>query len=103
MAMILLSRLRLGLRSALVSLRPEDDEHLVPLHTWPSFNFTDIHEITLQPLENPRTQFTVRHLTATKPDGSFYLVAILQPLARVLHAIVVIVIVRSRSKLNFLD
>src|SRR6185436_19631024 len=86
-----------------MSLRPEDDEHLVPLHAWPRFNFTNIREVLLQFLEYPRTQLTVTHLAAAKPDRGFHFVAILQSLSRMLHAIVVVVIVCSRAKLNFLD
>ena len=61
----------------LMSLRPEDDEHLVPFHAWPCFNFTDIREVPLQSLEDPRTQLTVSHLAAAKPDRGFDFVAIL--------------------------
>ena len=40
--------------AALMSLRPEDDEHLVPFHPRPCFNFTDVREILLQFLQDPR-------------------------------------------------
>src|SRR5215213_6205030 len=86
-----------------MSLWPKDDEHLVPFHPWPCFNLTDVHEVVLQFLQYSRTQFTVRHLAAAKPDGGLDFVALLEPRARMLHAILVVVIVRSRSKLNFLD
>src|SRR6185295_11679417 len=79
------------------------DEHLVPFHSWPGFNFTDVRKILLQLLEYARAQFTVRHLAAAKPDCGFHFVAILQPCSRMLHAVVVIVIVGTRSELNFLD
>src|SRR5215211_747829 len=86
-----------------MSLWSKDDEHLVPFHPWPCFNFTYVHEVLLQLLQYSRTQFTVRHLAAAKPDRGFDFVALLEPLARMLHAILVVVIVRSRSELNFLD
>src|ERR1051325_8725478 len=86
-----------------MSLRTEDDEHLVPFHPWSCFNFTDVREIVFQSFQNPRSELTMRHLAAAKPDRGAHFVAILQPLARMLHAIFVIVIVGSRSKLNFLD
>src|SRR5215204_1213519 len=86
-----------------MSLRPKDDEHLVPFHPRPCFNFTDVHEVALQSLQYSRTQFTVRHLATAKPDGRFDFVAILEPPARVLHAILVVVIVSSRPELHFLD
>src|SRR5215217_4602476 len=43
------------------------------------------------------------HLASAKPDRGFHLVAFLQPLARMLHAVVVIVVVSTRPKLYFLD
>src|ERR1044071_3100629 len=52
--------------SALVSLRSKDDEHLVPFHPWSCFDLAYIHEILLEFLQNPRTQFTVRHLASAK-------------------------------------
>src|SRR5215813_3451897 len=90
-------------RSGLMSLRGEDDEHLVPFHPRPRLDLTDVHKILLEFFQNARTEFAVRHLTATKPDRGSYFVAILQPLARMFHAVVVIMIVGSRSKLHFLD
>src|SRR3954447_14883402 len=86
-----------------MSLWPKNDEHLVSFHSWPRFNFTDIHEVLLQSLQYSRTQLTVRHLAPAKPDRRFDFVAFLEPLARMLHAILVVVIVRSRSKLHFFD
>src|SRR6185369_11608612 len=86
-----------------MSLWPKDDEHLVPFHPWPCFNFPYVHEVLLQFLQYSRTQFTVRHLATAKPDRRFDFVAILEPLARMLHAILVVVIVRSRPELHFLD
>src|SRR5215213_1615386 len=96
---------RLCLRAAasLMSLRSKDDEHLVPFHPWPCFNFTNVHEILLEFLQYPRTQFTVRHLATAKPDRGFHFVALLEPRARMLHAILVVVIVCSRPELHFLD
>ena len=90
-------------RSALMSLRPKDDEHLVPFHPRPRFDFANVRQILLQFLQNARAQFAVRHFATAKPDRGFHLVAFLQPLARVLHAIVVVVIVCAGAKLNFLD
>src|ERR1051326_4825611 len=86
-----------------MSLWPKDDEHLVPFHPRPRFNFTNVGEVVLESLQYARTEFTVRHLATAKPDRRFDFVAILEPLARMLHAILVVVIVRSRSKLHFLD
>src|SRR5690349_13035261 len=86
-----------------MSLWSKDDEHLVPFHPWPCFNLTYVHEVLFQFLQYSRTQFTVRHFAAAKPDRGFDLIAFLEPLARMLHAILVVVIVRSRPKLHFLD
>src|SRR5690349_23616548 len=86
-----------------MSLWSKDDEHLVPFHPWPRFHFTDVYEVLLQSLQYSRTELTVRHLATAKPDRRFDFVAILEPLTRMLHAILVVVIVRSRSKLHFLD
>src|SRR5678816_1341125 len=86
-----------------MSLWPKDDEHLVPFHPWPCFNFTYIREVLLQFLQYSRTKFTVRHFAAAKPDGGFDFVALLEPLARMLHAILIVMIVRSRPELHFLD
>src|ERR1044071_1333822 len=86
-----------------MSLRPKNDEHLVPFHPRPRFNFTNIREVLLQLLQYSRTQLTVRHLATANPDRRFHFVAVLEPLARMLHAILVVVIVRPRPELNFLD
>ena len=86
-----------------MSLGPEDDKHLVPFHSRPSLYFANFDQILFQLLQNSRTQLSVRHLTTTKPDGGLHFIAALQPLTRMLHAIVVIMIVRARSKLNFLN
>src|SRR4029077_7134589 len=88
---------------ALMSLGPEDDEHLVPFHARPRFYFANFDQILFQLLQNSRAQLPVRHLTTTKPDGSLHFVAALQPLTRMLHAIVIVMIVRARSKLDFLN
>src|ERR1041384_5799980 len=86
-----------------MSLWPKNDEHLVSFHSWPRFNFTDVRKILLEFLEYARAQLTVRHFAAAKPDSGFHFVTILQPLARMFHAVVVIVIVGTRPELNFLD
>src|ERR1044072_6584905 len=86
-----------------MSLWSKNDEHLIPFHSWPCFNFTDVRKILFQFFQNARAQFTVRHFAAAKPDGGFHFVAFVQPLARRFHAVVVIVIVGTRSELDFLD
>src|SRR5688572_4516221 len=88
--------------AALVSLWSEDDEHLVPFHLRPCFDLADVCKILFELLQNARTQFAVGHFTTAKPDGGFYFVALLQPLPRMLHAVIVIVVVGAGSKLNFL-
>jgi len=45
----------------------------------------------------------MRHFAATKPNCGLYFIPFLQPLTGVLHAIVVVVIVRARSKFHFLN
>ena len=91
------------MRAALVSLGSQNDEHLVPFHPRPCLYFANFDQILFQLLQDARTQLPVRHLATTKPDGGFNLVAALQPLTRMLHAIVIVMIVRARSKLNFLN
>ena len=81
----------------------KDNEHLVAFHTRPRFDLADIRQIFFEPFENPRAEFPVRHLAPAKPDRRFDFVAVVEPLARVLHAIVVIVIVRARTKLDLFD
>ena len=93
----------IGLGAALMSLWSEDCEHLVPLHPGPHFHFADVSQIVLQLFQDAGAQFAVRHLAPAKPDRSLNFVAFRQPLARVLHAIAVIVLVRAGAKLNFLD
>ena len=88
---------------ALMSLGPQDDKHLVPFHTRACLYFANLDQILLQLLQNSRAQFPVRHLAPSKPDSGFYFIAAFQPFARVFHAIFIIVIVRARSKLNFLN
>lgn len=89
--------------NALMSLGPQDNKHLVPFHARPRFYFANFDQILFQLLKNSRTQLAVRHLTTAKPDGGLYFVAAFQPFTRMLHAIVIIMIVRARSKLNFLN
>ena len=84
-------------------LRPKDREHLVALHAGPHFNFANVRQILLELFQNPRAQFPVRHFTAAEPNRSLYLVAFGEPLARMLHAITVIVLIGAGAKLNFLD
>src|SRR5437762_1225011 len=86
-----------------MSLWSKDDEHLVSFHPGPRFNFANIRQILLQSFQDPRTQFAVRHLASAKPDRGFYLITLLEPLPRMLHAIVVVVIVSAGAKLHFLD
>ena len=86
-----------------MSLRPEDREHLVTLHAGPHFNFADVRQVFLELFQNPRAQFPVRHLATAEPDSRLHFVAFSEPLARMLHAIAVIVLVGAGAKLNFLD
>ena len=86
-----------------MSLRPEDREHLVTLHAGPHFNFADVRQVFLELFQNSRAQFPVRHLAAAEPDRGLHFVAFSEPLARMLHAIAVIVLVGAGAKLNFLD
>ena len=88
---------------ALMSLRTQNDEHLVPFHSRPGLDLTNLDQILFQLLQNARTQLPVRHLAAAEPDGGFYFVATLEPFLGMLHPVVVIVIIRTRSKLHFLD
>ena len=87
----------------LVSFRSEDYEHLITFHSGPRFDFAYIGAILLEFFEDARAELTVRHFTSTKPDRGFDFVAVLQPLTRMFHAVVVIVIVGAGAKLNFLD
>jgi len=86
-----------------MSLGPQDDKHLVPFHARPCLYFANFDQILFQLLQDSRTQLPVRHLATTKPDGGLHFIAALQPLTRMLHAIVIIMIVGARSKLNFLN
>src|SRR5687768_18376744 len=88
---------------SLVSLGPEDDEHLVPFHPWPRFYFPDVRQMLFQLRQNSRAKFPVRHFASAEPDGGLYLIPFLRPLARGFHAVVVIVIVRAGAKRCFLD
>src|SRR6185436_1149185 len=77
---LLIRRRRFGFwptTTALMSLRPEDDEHLVTFHPWPCFNFTNVREILFEFFEDSRTQFTVSHLAPAEPDRGSHFVAIL--------------------------
>src|SRR5690348_6166551 len=86
-----------------MSLWPEDDEHLVSFHLRSGLDLADVDQVLLELLQNPRTQFAMRHLAPAKPDGRFNFVALLQPLARMLHAVIVIMVVSAGAKLNFLN
>src|SRR6267143_513172 len=80
----------------------QNDEHLVPFHPRPGLYFTNIPEVFFQPLKDAGAKFTVRHFTTAKPDRSLHLVATDQPLTGMLHTVIVVVIVGSRTELHFL-
>jgi len=86
-----------------MSLRPKDREHLVTFHAGPHFNFADVRQVLFEFFQNPRAQFPVCHFAAAEPDCRFHFVAFSEPLARMLHAIAVVVLVGAGAKLNFLD
>ena len=88
---------------SLMSLGTQDNKHLVPFHARPCLYFAKIDQILFKFLQDACSQLPVRHLATAKPDRGFHFIAALQPLARVLHTIVVIMIVRARPKLHFLD
>src|SRR4029453_14096688 len=89
--------------AVLVSFRTENNEHLIPLHAGPSFNFTDVRQILLEFLQDSRSKFTVCHLTSAKPDRRLDFITFLEPFSGVLHPVAVIVVVSSGAKLHFLD
>ena len=95
--------MRLLCSSGLVSLGSEDYEHLVSFHSGSRLDFADVRKVSLQSFEDARAELTVRHLASAKPDGGFHFVAILEPLAGMLHAVIVIVIVGAGPELHFLD
>src|SRR3954462_8985185 len=84
-------------------LRHKDREHLITFHARPHLDITYVSQIFFQLLEEARAQFTVGHLASAKPDSGFHLVAARQPLARMLHAIAVVMQVRAGTKLHFLN
>src|SRR5262245_10877616 len=84
-----------------MSLGAKDDEHLIAFHSRPRFNFSDVRQVLFQLFENACAEFPVRHFAPAEPNRRFYLIALLQPLARMLHSITVIVIVRPGTKLHF--
>src|SRR6478672_2217966 len=90
-------------RTALVSARAEDDEHLIALHPGSSFNLTNVSQIAFQLFENAGTQFAVSHFPSAEPDRSFNFIAPLQPFARMFHAVLVVMIIGAGPKLNFFD
>src|SRR5467141_1215026 len=96
-------RWTIGLGATLMSLRSKDREHLVALHAGAHLNFADVRQILFELFQNARTQFTVRHLAAAKPDRRLHFVAFREPLTRMFHAIAVIVLVGTGTKLNFFD
>src|SRR5690349_6744666 len=89
--------------AALVSLWSEDDEHLVPFHLRPCLDLADVRQILFELLQNARAEFAVAHLAPAKPDRGLHFVAFLQPLTRMFHAVVVVVVVGAGAKLYFLD
>ena len=89
--------------SALISLRHKDRKHLIAFHARPDLGITDVGEILFELFEDSRAQLAVGHLAPAKPDRGFNFIAARQPLARMLHAIAVIVGVGAGTKLNLLD
>ncbi len=92
-----------GLRSRLVPFGRKNNEHLVAFHAWSGLDLADIRQIFFETFENARAEFSVRHLAPAKPDRRFDFIAVAEPIARVLHTIIVIVIVRAGTKLDLLD
>src|SRR5882724_7784347 len=88
---------------ALMAPGAKDNEHLVAFHAWPGFHFAHVRQIAFQLFQNARAQFPVRHFTPAKPNCGFDFVTLLQPFTRMLHTVLVVVIIRARTKLNFLD
>src|SRR6202048_4146901 len=85
-----------------MSLWSKDRKHLVALHSGPHLNFADVRQIFLELFQDAGAPFAVRHLATAEPDGCLDLVACLQPLTRMLHAIAIIVLVRAGAEFNFL-
>jgi len=66
-------------------------------------DITNVRQILFELFKDSRAQLSVSHLASAKPDRRLHLVAFVQPFARVLHAIVIVVIIRAWAKLHFLN
>lgn len=86
-----------------MSFWSKDREHLVAFHSGPHLDLADVRQIPLQFFQDARAEFAVGHLAPSEPNRRLNLIAFGQPLARVFHAIAVIVIVGAGAKLYFLD
>ena len=86
-----------------MSTRLKDCEQLISFHAGRDFNFSDIIEVMRQLFQDAGAQFSMRHFASAEPDCGFNFIALLQPLAGVLHAIAVVMFVGAGTKLNFLD
>jgi hypothetical protein len=87
----------------LAFFRHKNNKHLVAFHLRRHFDVGDVGQIVAQLGQKIGAELAVRHFAAAKGDGGANLVAAVDPSARSLHSITVIVVVGRRSKLDFFD
>ncbi len=86
-----------------VLFRREDHDHLTAFHGRFGFDLGDTQGLGFHPLEQPEPQILMRHLAAAEAQSDFHFVALLEKPADSFHLDAVIMIVDSRTQLDFLD
>src|SRR5690606_20443971 len=92
----------LGCRSFL-ACRSDHHDHLAAFKAWELLDQNGIGKIITNAVEQGQAQLLVRNFTTTEPQCDFALVTIRQKTADIAHLDVVVAIVRTRTKLDFLD
>ena len=87
----------------LLCKRTDHHGHLPTFHLGHVFNLTHFLNIFGHPLKQLAAKIKVRHLTASEAKGDFNLIAIFKKLENITHFHIIVVRVRSGTKLNFFN
>ena len=77
--------------------------HLAAFHLWHGLNPGGFFHFLTHTLEHLRTEFLMRHLTATETQGDLHLVTGIDELPDVFHFDLIIVFINIRAELDFLN
>ena len=81
----------------------QNHNHLATFHLGHLLDRCNVQQIDFDPLDLAHADFLVGHFTATEAQGDFHLVFFLQEARHVAQLDLVVVFVRTRPQLDFLD